>query len=304
MKYIVMSKYLRNYKNLDIAKADDAIVSPIVLSIEDSKILHFDTHVKGEELLVIGENLAESRLVKKYIADTTSNPELIALARSLGWVDSESEKMSVLDAMAVTTVNDENGYSLLSGSELKSFDEFEWFTGVTECPIGAPSLPNSCTSIKLPDSIMSIRDGAFSGCRGLVSVTISNSVDSIGGNAFAECDSLKSVDIGNSVTNIGEGAFKDCSSLTSVEIPNSVMDIGGYSFSYCSELKSVTIGNSVTSIGYAAFYDCSTLTSITFTGTSAQWRAITRGSEWHVNVLSTTVYCEEDGKTVGLDETT
>lgn len=302
MKYIVMSKYFRNYKNLDIAKADDAIVSPNVTLIENSKILHFDTHVKGEELLIIGDSLDKSRLVKKYIADTTSNPELIALARSLRWIDSEAEKMSVLDAMVVTTVNDENGYSLLSGSELKSFDEFEWFTGVTECPIGAPSLPNSCTSIKLPDSIMSIRDGAFRSCSGLVSVTIPNSVTSIGMEAFAECGGLKSVTIGNSVINIGDGAFKSCSSLTSVEIPNNVMDIGGYAFSYCSELKSVTIGNSVTSIGAVAFIDCYSLTSIIFTGTSTQWRAITRGSEWHVNVPAATVYCEEDGKTVGLDE--
>lgn len=298
-----MSKYLRNYKDLDIAKSDETIVSPNVMSIENSKILHLDTHVKGEELLIIGDSLENARLVKKYIADNNTNPELIALARSLRWIDSEAERMSVLDAMAVTTVNDESGNSLLNGSKLKSFDEFEWFTSVTVPPMGAPSLPDSCTSIKLPDSIISIIGGAFSGCRGLVSVTISNSVDSIGGSAFAECDSLKSVDIGNSVTNIGEGAFKNCSSLTSVEIPNSVMDIGGYSFSYCSELKSVTIGNSVTSIGYAAFSGCGSLTSIIFTGTSAQWRAITRGSEWHVNVPSTTVYCEGDGRTVGLDET-
>lgn len=298
-----MSKYLRNYKDLDIAKSDETIVSPNVVSIENSKILHLDTNVKGEELLIIGDSLENARLVKKYIADNKSNPELIALARSLRWIDSEAEKMSVLDAMAVTNVNDENGYSLLSGSELKSFDEFEWFTGVTECPIGAPSLPNSCTSIKLPDSIMSIRDGAFRSCSGLVSVTISNSVTSIGTEAFAECGGLKSVTIVNSVINIGEGAFKNCSSLTSVEIPNSVMDIGGYSFSYCSELKSVTIGNSVTSIGAVAFIDCYSLTSIIFTGTSTQWRAITRGSEWHVNVPAATVYCEEDGKTVGLDET-
>ena len=154
-----MSKYLKNYINLNDAKADEAIVSPNVTKIANSKNLHLNTHVKDEELLVIGNTLEKSRLVKKYIADTTSNPELITLARSLGWIDSEAVKMSVLDAMAVTTVNNWRGYSLLSDSGLKSFDEFEWFTGVTEClgynsSVPVSSLPSSCTSIKLPDSIV------------------------------------------------------------------------------------------------------------------------------------------------------
>ena len=134
-KNIIMSKYLRNYKDLDIAKADETIVSPNMSSIEKRKLLHLDTHMKGEELVVIGNSLAEARLVKKYIADTTSNPELITLARNLGWIDSEAEKMSVRDAMAVTTVNDSGGHSLLSDSGLKSFDEFEYFTGV-QCRFG------------------------------------------------------------------------------------------------------------------------------------------------------------------------
>jgi len=286
-----MSKYLKNYANLNDAKTDDTIVSPNVSLIANSKILHLDTHVKDEELLVIGNTLEKSRLVKKYIADTTSNPELITLARSLGWIDSEAVKMSVRDAMAVTTVNDEDGYSLLSSSGLKSFDEFEYFTGVTTCPIykgsgDIASLPNSCTSIKLPDSIesvgnyafyrcssltsvmmgdsvTSIGSSAFSHCSGLTSVTIPNSVTSIGEGAFADCSGLTSVTIGNSVTSIGEGAFADCSGLTSVTIPNSVTSIGDYAFYKCTGFTSVTIPDGVTSIGGSAFYGCNGLTSIT-----------------------------------------
>lgn len=280
-----MSKYLRNYKNLDIAKADDTIVSPNVSVISNSKNLHLDTHIKNEELLVIGDTLENARLVKKYIADITSNPELIALARSLGWINSEAVKMSVRDAMAVTTVNDAEGYSLLSGSELKSFDEFDWFTGVTECPAynsstKVASLPSSCTSIKLPGSIVSI-----------------------GNNSFKDCSGLTSVTIPSSVTSIGSFAFYECSGLTSVTIPNSVTSIGTGAFYYCSSLTSVTIGNSVTGIGGGAFQICTKLTSVIFTGTSTQWFAINRGILWHDNVPANTVYCEGDGTTVSLDAT-
>ena len=262
-----MSKYLRNYESLNVAKADETIVSPNVTTIADSTILHLDTHVDDEELLIIGDSLEKTRLVKKYIADTTSNPELITLARSLGWIDSEADKMSVRDAMAVTTVN--NGrYSLLSDSGLKSFDEFEWFTGVTACPgynssVPVSSLPSSCTSIKLPDSIVNIGNNAFRECTGLTFVEIPSSVTSIGEYAFYYCTGLTSVAIPDGVTSIGRGTFSWCSSLTYVNIPDGVTSIGSSAFEDCSSLTYVNIPDGVTSIGSSTFSGCSGLTSVT-----------------------------------------
>lgn len=49
------------------------------------------------------------------------------------------------------------------------------------------------TSIKIPNSVTSIGDEAFSHCRNLKSVTISESVISIGFSAFENCESLESV---------------------------------------------------------------------------------------------------------------
>ncbi len=119
------------------------------------------------------------------------------------------------------------------------------------------------TSIKLPNSVISIGESTFQSCSNLTSVIIPNSVTSIGERTFQSCSSLTSVTIPNSVTSIGNLAFKGCSSLTSVTIGNSVTSIGYAAFSGCSVLTSVTIPNSVTSIGYAAFSVCSGLTSVT-----------------------------------------
>ena len=52
--------------------------------------------------------------------------------------------------------------------------------------------PGGKTSVTIPDSVTSIGDGAFSGCRNLTSVTIPDSVTEIGWHAFEGYNSLKS----------------------------------------------------------------------------------------------------------------
>ncbi len=72
----------------------------------------------------------------------------------------------------------------------------------------------------IPDSVVSIRDYAFEGCKSLVSVTIPDSVTSIGSYAFYDCRSLESITIPESVTSIGDAAFADCGSLIDIYILN------------------------------------------------------------------------------------
>ena len=114
----------------------------------------------------------------------------------------------------------------------------------------------------IPNSVKSIGDDAFYGCRSLTSVTIPNGVTSIGSSAFYYCFSLTSVTIPNGVTSIGDWAFGYCSSLTAITIPEGITSIESGTFSECTALASVTIPESVTSIGDYAFRDCSSLTSI------------------------------------------
>ena len=166
---------------------------------------------------------------------TFADPNVKAICIA-NWDTNGDGELSKQEAAAVTSL----GQLFRDNKTITSFNELQFFTGLT-----------------------SIGDYAFEGCSGLTSITIPNSVTSIGYQAFYGCSGLTSVTIGNSVTSIGWCAFSGCSGLTSVTIPNSVTSIGNYAFDGCSGLTSVTIGNSVTSIGYQAFCGCSGLTSVT-----------------------------------------
>ena len=124
-------------------------------------------------------------------------------------------------------------------------------------------------------------------------IKCASDITSIGKQAFLYRTSLSSVTIPNSVTSIGEGAFSECSSLTSLSIPNSVTSIREDTFFNCICLLSIIIPNSVTSIGKWAFGSCSSLSTISYTGTIAQWKAITKRDNWRYEVPATVVHCTD-----------
>ncbi len=95
------------------------------------------------------------------------------------------------------------------------------------------------------------------------SYTIPDSVVSIGQGAFGYSASLTSVTISDSVTNIGNGAFILCTGLTNVSISDSLVSIGREAFRYCFALETMNLPSSVTTIETRAFTDCTSLTSIT-----------------------------------------
>ena len=211
------------------------------------------------------------------------------------WDTNSDGELSYAEAAAVTDL----GEVFKGNSEITSFNELQYFTGLTKIGDEAFSSCNVLTSITIPNNVTSIEADAFWNCTGLTSITIPNSVTSIGNYAFAYCNGLTSITIPNSVTSIGAVVFQSCTGLTSIivesenlvymskdgvlynkagttlitypagksntsyTIPNSVTSIGSSAFYNCSGLTSVTIPNSVTSIGdYYAFQGCSGLTSV------------------------------------------
>ncbi len=122
------------------------------------------------------------------------------------------------------------------------------------------------THINLPDGIESI-DGFF-GCSSLTEIRIPKSVKTIGDSAFSFCGKLKSVSIENASVRIGTSAFYGCEELQNVSLGNSVTYIGASAFSYCDKLRKIIIPSSVERSD-GAFIDCKELSVAFADGTTS-----------------------------------
>jgi hypothetical protein len=146
---------------------------------------------------------------------------------------------------------------------------------VTTIANHAFSSSTSLTNVTIPDSVISIGIGPFSGCTNLTAITVdelNSAYASVDGVLFDKVQTtliqcpggrIGNYTIPSSVTSLRPHAFIYCSSLTGVTIPNSVTSVGVAAFSHCKSLAHVTIGDHVTSIERQAFLQCTHLTSIT-----------------------------------------
>lgn len=187
-----------------------------------------------------------------------------------------------------------------SNTTITSFDELQYFTGLTTINSNTFNGCSALVSIAIPSSLTSTGNNVFIGCSSLAAVHISdldawcnisyqnmnsnplsygyhhlylngeeikdlvipNTVTTIKNFAFLGGSSFTSVTIPNSVTSIGDLAFKECSGLTSITIPNNAITFGNSVFSKCSSLTSITIPPNVMSIGTSMFNNCLLLSTV------------------------------------------
>lgn len=104
---------------------------------------------------------------------------------------------------------------------------------------------------------------------------------------------IKSARLPDALDTLGSAAFQACTSLESITVPEKVTVLDEMLFSGCGALKSVSLPSGITEIKLYAFAGCSSLETITFAGTTAQWEAIIKDSEWSPDEHPFEVACSD-----------
>mgnify|MGYP003311307449 CR=1 FL=1 len=165
----------------------------------------------------------------------------------------------------------------------------------------------SIVSVTFLEGVTNIPDEAFKDCKNLSHVTFPSTLVSVGYNAFSGCNlsytqydnakyygttdnpymvlikatsgTITSVDIHPDTKIIAGGAFASCNSLTNVIIPEGIVSINSQAFAWCNKLTSIVIPKSVNYIGELIF--SSNRKTIYYSGTSAEFSAITKAANWN-----------------------
>lgn len=120
----------------------------------------------------------------------------------------------------------------------------------------------SLTSVIIPSSVKHIEYSAFEGCSSLKNITIPSSIEKIEKSTFEDCESLTNIDLPDSIVSIDDEAFYNCTSLVEIVMPKNLKTIGDGAFMFCSKLKDVTLNDSLTNVGKYSFTNCYKLKSI------------------------------------------
>lgn len=166
-------------------------------------------------------------------------------------------EISYIEAQSVSSLENVFG----TETDFTSFNEFQYFTGISFVSNSLFKDWEHLTSIVLPESLTSIEASAFENAYLLSSINLPNSITAIHDSAFKNCYSLAMVSLPSSLVSIGSNAFYGCTNMMGqLLIPDKLQTIGSYAFASCSGLSGdLTFPDSVSYISAYAFGGCSNL---------------------------------------------
>ena len=153
--------------------------------------------------------------------------------------------------------------------------------GVTRIGYQAFYECDGLSDIDIPASVEEISDYAFYNCTRLERIGFSDSsrLSSIGKSAFKYCTALLAIELPDGVGVLGDSAFASCTLLGSAVLPDGLTALGNYTFSDCISLSELVVGSSLQTVGDYAFSECEALTDVYYTGTEAEWKAVSISAE-------------------------
>lgn len=151
------------------------------------------------------------------------------------WDTDGDGELSEEEAKAVTDL----GTVFKENQLIESFNELQYFTGLTSIGDQAFWYSKSLKSVIIPETITTLGHSAFGECQGLTQVLMPVGIKTMGNQVFVGCK-MTSVTLPTSLESIGYACFTGVP-IESIHIPASVKDLYFNPFSGCKFLKTITV---------------------------------------------------------------
>lgn len=109
-------------------------------------------------------------------------------------------------------------------------------------------------TIKLPETIREIGEGAFSWCIYLRSINIPSQVTVIKSSTFWYCKNMVKFVLPENIETIETSAFSDCENLEEINIPGKCVSIQNNAFTWCPKLHKLTIEDGIEPLNVGFLY--------------------------------------------------
>lgn len=146
-------------------------------------------------------------------------------------------------------------------SSMQNLSHVEW----SDCLAFIGKKAFSSTSLmlnSLPESLIQIGAGAFSGCTLPRIFTIPAAVEEIGDVAFSDCPNVEIITFDGNPQEWGKSIFSGCTELKTIRLPDTLGRVTSRMFENCQQLQDIVLPETVTEIEHKAFSGCRALESI------------------------------------------
>lgn len=140
--------------------------------------------------------------------------------------------------------------------EITSFEELEYFTGLTSVADSAFKCCHSLVDIKLPENVTVIGQRAFEECRNMLLSKLPAKLTTVKTHAFVGCTKMPLTSLPETITDIEYWAFSRCSGIRLSALPSKLTTIEGGVFAECPGVAPSELPANVHYIGDWAFFNC------------------------------------------------